>query len=100
MGSHNYKKIRLFCMQHENEQIRYQLPLYHHNLVEMQLNRLPMAPRFSVSSKEDSNVEGCSVSPSKDVCDIIVVTWVLDLVPYGCVCWGVVTPLVGFSLVG
>ena len=22
--------------------------------------------------------------------------WVLDLVPYGCVCWGVIEPLVGF----
>ena len=41
-------------------------------------------------------LKDCSVSPSEDVCDIIVVTWVLDLVPYGCVCWGVVKPLVGF----
>ena len=55
-----------------------------------------MTSRFSVSSKQDSNVEGCSVSPSKDVCDIIIVAWVLDLVPYGCVCWGVVKPLVDF----
>ena len=79
-----------------NEQIRYQLPLYCHNLVEMQLNRLPMTPRFSVSSKDDSNIEGCSASSSEDDCNVMLVAWVLDLVPYGCTCWGDVKPLVGF----
>ena len=95
MGSHNYKKLDYFACS-KKWTIRHQLPLYCHNLVEMWLNRLPMTPRFSVSSKEDSDVEGCSVSPSVDICDIIVVSWVLDLVSYGCVCWGVVKPLVGF----
>ena len=79
-----------------NEQIRYQLPLYHHNLVEMWLSRLPMTPRFPVSSKDDSNIDGYSASSSEDDCNIIGFAWVLDLVPYGCICWGVVKPLVGF----
>ena len=70
-------------MQYEYEQIRYQLPLYHHNLVEMQLNRLPMTPRFTVSSKDDSNVARCSASSSEDGCETMVFAWVLDLVPYG-----------------
>ena len=54
-----------------------------------------MTPRFSVSSKDGSNIEGCSASSSEDDCNIVF-TWVLDLVPYGCVCWGVIEPLVGF----
>ena len=72
-----------------NESIRYQLPSYCHNLVEMQLIRLPM-------TKDGSNIEGCSASSSEDGCKTIVFAWVLDLVPYGCVFWGVVKPLVGF----
>ena len=51
-----------------------------------------MTPRFSVFSKDDSNIDGYSVSSSGDVCDIIVFAWVLDLVPYGCTCLGVVKP--------
>ena len=82
-----------------NEQIRYQLPLYSYNLVEMWLNRLPMTPRFPVSSKDDSNIDGCSASSSEDDCNIMVFAWVLDLVPYGCTCWGVVKPQVVFLLV-
>ena len=82
-------------MQYEMNSIRYQLPPYHHNLVEMQLIRLPMTPRFSVSSKDGSNIEGCSASSSEDDCNIVF-AWVLDLVPYGCVFWGVIKPLVGF----
>ena len=58
-----------------------------------------MTPRFSVSSKDGSNIEGCSASSSEDDCNIVL-TWVLDLVPYGCVCWGVIEPLVGFLLEG
>ena len=58
-----------------NESIRYQLPPYCHNLVEMQLIRLPMTPRFSVSSKDGSNIEGCSASSSEDDCNIVF-TWV------------------------
>ena len=67
-----------------------------HNFVEMQLNRLPMTWRFSVSSKGDSNIAGCSASSSEGDCNTIVFAWVLDLVPYGCTCRGVVKPLVGF----
>ena len=55
-----------------------------------------MTPRFSVSSKDDSNIAGCSASSSEGDCNTIVFAWVLDLVPYGCTCWGVVKPLVGF----
>ena len=55
-----------------------------------------MTPRFSVSSKDDSNIDGCLASSSEDDCDIMVFAWVLDLVPYGCTCWEVVKPLVGF----
>ena len=54
-----------------------------------------MTPRFSVSSKDDSNIEGWSASSSEDDCKIVF-AWVLDLVPYGCVFWGVIEPLVGF----
>ena len=78
-----------------NESVRYQLPPYCQNLVDRQLIRLPMTPRFSVSSKDGSNVEGCSASSSEDDCNIAF-AWVLDLVPYGCICWGVPKPLVGF----
>ena len=53
-----------------------------------------MTPRFSVSSKDSSNIVGCSASSSEDDCNIVF-TWVLDLVPYGCVCWGVIESLVG-----
>ena len=83
-----------------NEQIRYQLPFYCHNLVEMWLNRLPMTPRFSVSSKDDSNTVGCSASSSEDDCNTIVFAWVFDLVPCGHTYWGDVKALVGFLLVG
>ena len=65
-----------------NESIRYQLPPYHQNLVEIWLIRLPMTPRSSVSSKDGSNVEGCSATSSEDDCNMVF-TWVLDLVPYG-----------------
>ena len=82
-------------MQYEMDSIRYQLPSYHHNLVEMWLIRLSMTPRFSVSSKDGSNIEGCSASSSEDDCNIVF-TWVLDLVPYGSVFWGAIEPLVGF----
>ena len=78
---HTTIKIGLFFACSMNESIRYQLPLYHHNLVEMQLNRLPMTPRFSVSSKDDSSIAGCSATSLEDNCDTIVFTWVLDLVP-------------------
>ena len=54
-----------------------------------------MTPRFSLSSKDDSNMERCSASSPEDDCNIVF-TWVLDLVPYGCVFWGVIKPLVGF----
>ena len=54
-----------------------------------------MTPRFSVSSKDGSNVKEGSASSSEGDCKIVFV-WVLDLVPYGCVCWGVPKPLVGF----
>ena len=74
------KKIKLFLHVVRNESIRYQSPPYHHNLVEMQLIRVPMTPRFSVSSKDGSNIEGCSASSSEDDCNIVF-TWVLDLVP-------------------
>ena len=53
--------------------------LYHHNVVEMQLNRLPMTPRFPVSSKDDSSIDACSTLSSEDDCNIMVFTWVLDL---------------------
>ena len=62
----------------------------------MWLNRLPMTPKLPVSSKDDSNIDGSSVSSSDDDCNIMEFAWVLDLVPYGCTCWGVVKPLVGF----
>ena len=55
-----------------------------------------MTPRFPVSSKDASNIEGCLASSSEDDCNTMVFTWVLDLVPYGCTCWAVVKPLVGF----
>ena len=55
-----------------------------------------MTPRFPVSSKDDSNIDGFSASSLEDDCNIMVFAWVLDLVPYGCTCWGVVKPLVGF----
>ena len=55
-----------------------------------------MTPRFPVFSKDDSNMDRCSASASEDDCNIMVFTWVLDLVPYGCTCWGVVKPLVDF----
>ena len=55
-----------------------------------------MTPRFSVFSKDDSNIAGCSASSSEDDYNTIVFAQVLDLVPYGCTCWGVVKPLVGF----
>ena len=84
MESHNYKKIRkksnYFCTQYEMNQLRYQLSLYCHNLVEMWLNRLPMTPRFSVSSKDDSNMVGCCASSSEDDCNMVF-AWVLDLLP-------------------
>ena len=54
-----------------------------------------MTSRFSVSSKDDSNVVGCCGSSSEDDCNIVF-AWVLDLVPYRCVCWGVIEPLVSF----
>ena len=51
---------------------RYQLPLYCHNLVEMQLNRLPMTLKLPVSSKDDSNIDGSSsVLSSEDDCNTI-----------------------------
>ena len=78
-----------------NESTRYQLPPYHQNLVERQLIRLSMTPRFSISSKDGSNIEGCLASSSEDDWNIAF-AWVLDLVPYGCVCWGVPKPLAGF----
>ena len=78
-----------------NESVRYQLPPYCQNLVDRQLIRLPTTPRFSVSSKDGSNVERCSAASSEDDCNIAL-AWVLDLVPYGCICWGVPKPLVGF----
>ena len=62
----------------------------------MWLNRLPMTPWFPVSSKDDSNIDGYSASSSEVDCNIIVFAWVFDVVPYGCMCWGVVKPLVGF----
>ena len=62
----------------------------------MWLNRLPMTPRFPVSSKDDSNIDRFSASSLEDDCNIMVFAWVLHLVPYGCTCWGVVKPLVGF----
>ena len=65
-----------------NDSIWYQLPPYSHNLVERQLIMLPMTPRFSASSKDDSNIEGCSASSSEDDCNIVF-AWVLDLVLYG-----------------
>ena len=40
-----------------------------------------MTPRFSVSSKDDSNIVGCCGSSSEDDCNTIVFAWVLDLVP-------------------
>ena len=54
-----------------------------------------MTPGFSVSSKDGSNVKEGSASSSEGDCKIVF-AWVLDLVPYGCVCWGVPKPLVGF----
>ena len=76
---------------------RYQLPLYHQSLVEMQLNRLPMTPKLSMSSKDDSNTDGSSlVSSSEDDCNTMEFALVLDLVPYGWTCLGVVIPLMGF----
>ena len=56
---------------------------------------MPMTPGFSVSSKDGSNVNESSASSSEGDCKIVF-AWVLDLVPYGCVCWGVPKPLVGF----
>ena len=56
---------------------------------------MPMTPGFSVSSKDGSNVKGGLASSSEGDCKIVF-AWVLDLVPYGCVCWGVPKPLVGF----
>ena len=76
------KKKQIVFARSMNESIWYQLPLYCQNLVDRQLNRLPMTPTFSVSSKDGSNVEGCSASSSEDDC-IIVFDRVLDLVPYG-----------------
>ena len=55
-----------------------------------------MTPRFPISSKDNSNIDGCSASSSEDDCNIMVFAWVLDLVQYGCTCWRVVKPLVGF----
>ena len=61
---------------------RYQLPLYCHNLVEMQLNRLLMTPKLPTSSKDDSNIDGSSsVSPSEDDCHTMEFALVLVLVP-------------------
>ena len=78
---HTTIKIGLFFACSMNESIRYQLPLYHHNLVEMWLNRLTMNPRFSISSKNDFNGARCSASSLEDNCDTIVFTCILDLVP-------------------
>ena len=73
-------KICLLFACSMNDSIRYQLPLYCHNLVEMWLKRLPMTPRFSVSSQDDSNIVGCCGSSSEDDSNIVF-AWVLDLVP-------------------
>ena len=63
---------------------RYQLPLCHQNLVEMQLNRFSITPKLSISSKDDSNTDGSSlVSSSEDDCTTIEFALGLDLVPYG-----------------
>ena len=88
-------KNKLFLHAVRNDSIRYQLPSYHHNLVEMWLIMLPMTPRFSVSSKDGSNIKGCSASSSEDDCNTMF-TRVLDLVPYGYVFWGGIESLVGF----
>ena len=77
------------------ESTRYQSPPYCHNLVERWLIRLPMTSRLSVSSKDGSDIEGCLASSSEDDCNIAF-AWVLDLVPYRCVCWKVPKPLVDF----
>ena len=63
----------------------------------MWLNRLPMTPKLSISSKGDSNTDGSSlVSSSEDDCNTMEFALVLDLVPYGLTCLGVVIPLMGF----
>ena len=76
------KKIKLFLHTVSDEPIRYQLPPYCHNLVERWLTRLPMTPKFPVSSKDGSNVEEGLASSSEGDCKIVF-AWVLDLVPYG-----------------
>ena len=67
MESHNYKKNKTnYFARSMSESVRYQLPHLLPKFGWQAINKVAHDPRFSVSSKDGSNVEGFSASSSED----------------------------------